>query len=331
MGRTIGIGVCCVLFVGAVTGAWAGAAGHYMYKLAWTGENADNRIAYELTLGSDRVAQMTITGRGEMYADGPNGHRYGVLIYDLAKGAKVVQKGSWRENGSNVTVSFERIDTGRGGWDDQYQDMSGHMYDNNLYIDRWNHEFYGSEPRFNFSRSGGDSTSTKEAVIAGALLVGLGLLAKHDDGGQPAEDVARLKEQLQSRLNGFASAMERHDWRAMTSPMPADFRYHDLHGNVLNKDQWSIRLRDLEDTLEDPTVTMTLGQFTPGSGQANGVVTVRIESDIVHRDGTVRLEAEEKDRVYWERRGSQWVTTAVRILSLDQWIDGRKVGSASLF
>lgn len=124
--------------------------------------------------------------------------------------------------------------------------------------------------------------------------------------------------------------MERHDWRAMTDPMPSDFKYHDLSGNVLDKNQWSIRLRDLEDLLINPTVSMTLGQFNLGSGQANGVVTVRIQSRLAHRGGEVRLEAEEKDRVYWERRGSEWITKAVRILSLEQWIDGQKVGAASL-
>lgn len=324
-------GMLALLLMGGVVSAWAGAAGHYMYSLAWSGENADNKISYELTLGSDRVAQMTVTGRGDMYADERNERRYGVLIYDLAKGRKVVQKGSWRANGSSVTINFERINTGRGGWDNQYQKMPGHIYSNNLYIDNWNQDFYGSEPRFNFDRSGDDdSVSTTDAIIAGALLVGLGLLANHDDGAS-GEDADRLKQELQRRLDAFAGAMERHDWRTMTDPMPSDFKYHDLYGNVMNKHQWSIRLREMDDLLVDPTITMTLGQFNMGSGQANGIVTTRIDSRMSHRDGYVRLEAEEKDRVYWERRGSQWITTAVRILSLEQWIDGQKVGAASLF
>lgn len=92
--------------------AWAGAAGHYSYSLTWSGENADNNGTYELTLGSDRVAQMTITGRGDIAADGRSERLYGLLIYDLARGKKIVQKGFWREDGSRVTISFERIDTG---------------------------------------------------------------------------------------------------------------------------------------------------------------------------------------------------------------------------
>lgn len=72
--------------------------------------------------------------------------------------------------------------------------MSGHMYDKSLYIDKWNHQFYGNEPRFNFGRSdGGDSVSTKDAIIAGALLVGLGLLVRHDDDPL-SDDANRLKE-----------------------------------------------------------------------------------------------------------------------------------------
>ena len=318
------VGLLGLLLLGGAASAWAGAAGRYAYTSSWDGRGQPAKIVYDMALDANHDATFTMSLEGNVIANPYAAKRYGRVANELAASRRVVHRGTWRERGDNVTISLK----GAGSW--RTETLAANAYGNNLYLTAWNHSLYGDTPRFNFVRASNGGDSTKHSIVAGAILVGLGLLLHNAIQNKPTDANERLRGELQTRLTSFAEAMERADWRAMTSPMPDDFRYYDTNGNALTRREWSLRMRELEDILISPKVTMTLSNLNVGGGQANGLVKVKIQSDVDEGGRTSHLEAEETDRVNWVNRGSKWVTTAVRILNLQQLIDGREVGRASL-
>jgi len=220
-----------------------------------------------------------------------------------------------------------RIHLGRPGrvWGGDRTTLKGRVAGSRLYINSYDRDLYGRTTSFTFKGGDGGGIDWRDALVAGAVIVGLAVLFDDDDGGgKPADEQTR--REFQDSIDAFARAAERYDIEAIEQQVPAGYTYKDVSGTEYDREQFIMMLRQREEVLLYPEIRMELEKLTVKPKSATGIVAVAIRGELQGAgDRAHEYESAETHRVYWEKEADEWVLRSARQLKIDLKLDGQEV------
>lgn len=133
-------------------GRWR-AAGSYVDKDEWRGRGDHFLVRYALNLGRDGRARLVVASLEDrnMPDDKKSRYDHGDILKYLQHGRDVIQTGRWTQNGDEIMIRFDRIQTGDGSRDKD-EVLRGRMRNGTVWIDDYEKSFYGHHVSLSFER-----------------------------------------------------------------------------------------------------------------------------------------------------------------------------------
>lgn len=222
---------------------FAAQEGDYSYTQNIRDSWSDGSIRYTLKLKSRGNVELITETTGRVEPDRNLISSYGEILDYTSRWGRVVQTGTWRNDGHRLTIDLTRISGGR-------QDQSlrtrlqGRSANSNLYLDSFDSRLYGRSTSFNFQRISKRS-SNDTLIAAGALLVLAAVLAndrKSSSSSSDARDVegeytyrqtvnrdSSINYRLELRRNGRAELISRRD-----GELPRRWDAADRYGRIVD-------------------------------------------------------------------------------------------------
>ncbi len=208
-----------VLSMAVVLGYLSAAAaakqgeGTYTATQSVAGYDGKGELRYTLRLTGNGDAELTCQRSGTVDSDRYVIRDYGDIVTYLEHSGKTIQRGDWDLEGSHLYVTLNEMNDGR-HVSDLKEKLSGRVSGSEITFDRYDRYFYGDKTDLVFRRSS-SSDSTKNALLAGAVLLALGAVAsnQHHHDSQPSQPASQGISQLDYQSGGsgrFAISGERY-------------------------------------------------------------------------------------------------------------------------
>lgn len=221
---------------------YAAQEGDYSYTQSIRDSWSDGTIRYTLKLKSRGNVELIIETTGRVDPNRNLISSYGEILDYTSRWGRVVQAGTWRNDGHRLSIDLTRISGDR-------QDQSlrtrlqGRSSGSVIYLDSFDARLYGRSTSFNFQRISKRS-SNDTLIAAGALLVLAAVLAndRKSSSSSDARDVegeyafrqaigrdGGIDYRLELRHNGRAELISRRE-----GELPGRWDAVDRYGRIVD-------------------------------------------------------------------------------------------------
>jgi hypothetical protein len=129
------------------------AHGLYTDADEWRRRGEHFLVRYNLDLDRNGRAKMTVKAEDRNMPNDRNSQfAHGAILEYLERGRDVVQTGRWSQNGNNITIIFDRIETGNNNNRSRREVLKGKIRNGTIWMDQYDQNLYGHRVNLTFEK-----------------------------------------------------------------------------------------------------------------------------------------------------------------------------------
>jgi hypothetical protein len=131
-------------------------------------------------------------------------------------------------------------------------------------------------------------------------------------------DDAAIRKEMQTQYEAMAQAAQSGDGSALTKALPADFKYTDILGKDLSREEWAQAIRQSLADIKSLQVAATVQSVAVKGEEATSITKIKVTGDTPGEDGRpVPLEMTVTDRAVWSKGADGWKMKSARQVMID--------------